>query len=145
MSDTGGGRGRPEPDIDRENGMAAGCQVGRVSPPVCQIGSRSGRGPYSSAEGPGEGGVPGSEVDVLTRVAASGSIAGDAIVIPVEVKLSSNAEARTGLRDQLVGRYMSELGTSHGVFVVVWMDAPKVAANHRPIWPNRSAAEAESR
>jgi hypothetical protein len=89
------------------------------------------------------GGKPGSEVDVLVRVPAIGSIEGDAIVIPIEVKLSSNAEARTGIQEQLVGRYMSELGSSHGAFVVVWMDAPKLAKTYRPIWESRSAAEAD--
>jgi hypothetical protein len=91
------------------------------------------------------GGTPGSEVDVLVRVPAIGSVEGDAIVIPIEVKLSSNAEARTAIQEQLVGRYMSELGSSHGAFVVVWMDAPKLGKAYRPVWESMSAAEADLR
>ena len=89
------------------------------------------------------GGAPGSEVDVLARVPAAGSTEGDAIAIPVEVKLSNTPEARSGLRAQLVDRYMSELGTSHGAFVVVWMHAPNLAPAHRPIWSSFSAAAEE--
>jgi hypothetical protein len=77
------------------------------------------------------GGAPGSEVDVLYRVPAAGIENGEAIAVPIEVKLSHNVEARTGLRDQLVGRYMSELGTNLGVFVVAWMGTPP---GYRPLW-----------
>jgi hypothetical protein len=89
------------------------------------------------------GGAPGSEVDVLCRVHAVGSSNGDAIAVPIEVKLSHNREARTGLRDQLVDRYMSELGTSFGVFVVVWMGMPKPPARYRPLWASPTAAQEE--
>ena len=60
------------------------------------------------------GGARGSEVDVLVRVSASGTSGGDPIAIPIEVKRSDNGEARTGLREQLLNRYMSELGTTWG-------------------------------
>jgi hypothetical protein len=90
-------------------------------------------------------GKPGSEVDVLARVPAIGSVQGDPIAVPVEVKLSGNPEARTGLRNQLGQRYMGELGTTVGVFVVVWMDAPKLTKSHRPKWKSRTAAVAELR
>jgi hypothetical protein len=82
-------------------------------------------------------------VDVLIRVPAKGSVEGDAIAIPVEIKLSSNPDARKGLLAQLVDRYMSELGTSHGVFVIVWMIAPRLAKAHRPVWKSISACTAE--
>ena len=89
------------------------------------------------------GGIPGSEVDVLVRVPASGAASDGAIVVPVEVKLSNNPEARTGLRDQLVSRYMSQTGSTVGAFVVVWMHAAGLAATHRPIWPSLAGAVAE--
>lgn len=86
------------------------------------------------------GGAPGSEVDVFASVPAVGSMEGDRITIPIEVKLSGNMEARTGLRGQLVDRYMSESGASRGVFVVVWMDAPNLPSNYRPVWSTLDVA-----
>ena len=35
-------------------------------------------------------------------------------------------------------RYMRQLGASHGVYVVVWMDLPRreeLLSHHRPKWP----------
>lgn len=92
--------------------------------------------------GASAGGSPGSEVDVLYRVPAVGAANGDAIVIPIEVKLSHNSEARTGLRDQLVDRYMSELGTEVGVYVVAWVGTDKKAA-YRSLWPSIDSAKAQ--
>lgn len=89
------------------------------------------------------GGAPGSEVDILVRISAAGTSDRDPIVIPIEVKRSGNDEARTGLRDQLVNRYMRELGASYGVFIVVWLDAPALPSGHRPVWANREDAQAE--
>ena len=50
------------------------------------------------------------------------------------------------MKDQLVDRYMTQLGTSHGVFAVVWMGVPNLAdlmPHHRPQWPDIEAARAE--
>ena len=80
------------------------------------------------------GGQPGSEVDVLVQIPAMGAESGDEIKIPVEVKLSNNPEVRTGLRGQLLDRYMRQLGTDVGVFIVAWMQAPKLARRHKPLW-----------
>ena len=66
---------------------------------------------------------------------------GDPIAIPIEVKRSDNKEAKTGLREQLVDRYMSQLGTSYGVFVVVWLDAPNLSPCHRPVWSSLEEAK----
>ena len=67
----------------------------------------------------------------------------DPISVPIEVKLSNNPEAKSGLFDQLVSRYMPEAGTSLGVFVMVWMDAPRLARSARPLWPDVAAAKTE--
>ncbi len=80
------------------------------------------------------GGAAGSEVDVLCEVPAVGSDSGEPIRIPIEVKLAHNPEARTGLRDQLAERYMREVGTGLGVYVVVWMGTGNAAARYRPLW-----------
>jgi hypothetical protein len=80
------------------------------------------------------GGAPGSEVDVLVRVPAPVTRDDEAIAIPVEVKRSNNTESKTGLQAQLVNRYMTQLGTHYGVFVVVWLDAPNLSTAHRPVW-----------
>ncbi len=89
------------------------------------------------------GGAAGSEVDVLCEVPAAGSIPAEPIRIPIEVKLAHNHEARTGLKDQLAERYMSEIGTGLGVYVVVWMGAGKAAARFRPLWKSPEAALAD--
>lgn len=79
------------------------------------------------------GGAPGSEVDVFCSVPPVGTVSVDPIVVPIEVKLSHNPEARSGLQDQLVARYMAELGTTLGVFVVVWMGSGQ---GYKPLWPS---------
>ena len=93
--------------------------------------------------GRGSGGEPGSEVDILVQVLSRGTSSGDAIVVPMEVKLSCNEEAQTGIRGQLADRYMQQLGASHGVYVVVWMDLPRreeLRSHHRPKWPSLDSA-----
>ena len=98
---------------------------------------------YLRSVGRADGGAPGSEVDILVQVPGRGTTTGDAIRVPIEVKLSSNREAKTGMRDQLVDRYMSELGATHGVYVVVWMTTPepgRLECRHRPKWNGIEAA-----
>jgi hypothetical protein len=90
-----------------------------------------------------EEGEPGSEPDVLVRIPAIGSTSLDPIAIPLEVKLSCNPEARTGLQDQLVNRYMSQLGTDVGAFIVAWMTAPNMSGRYRPHWETISDARVD--
>ena len=94
------------------------------------------------------GGEPGSEVDILVQAPARGTVSGDAIRVPIEVKLSSNDEARTAVRAQLAERYMPQLGASHGVYVVVWMSLPRpdeLREHHRPKWASIEAAREDLR
>ena len=94
------------------------------------------------------GGEPGSEVDILVQVPGRGTMSGDAIRIPIEVKLSCNDEAKTGMRAQLADRYMPQLGASHGVYVVVWMSLPRpgeLRESHRPKWPSMESAREDLR
>ncbi len=89
------------------------------------------------------GGEPGSELDILVQAPARGTVPGDAIRVPIEVKLSGNDEARTAVRAQLAERYMPQLGASHGVYVVVWMNLPRpeeLRKHHRPKWASIEAA-----
>ena len=89
------------------------------------------------------GGEPGSEVDILVQAPARATVSGDAIRVPVEVKLSGNDEARTAIRAQLAERYMPQLGASHGVYVLVWMSLPRpdeLRKHHRPKWASIEAA-----
>jgi hypothetical protein len=88
------------------------------------------------------GGAPGSKVDVLWQSPAVGTLGHDTIAIPIEVKLAHNPEARTGLKDQLVDRYMLERDTDAGAFVVGWM-GKNVPRAYRPLWPDVAAAETE--
>ena len=93
--------------------------------------------------GPAEGGEPGSKVDILVQVPGRGTVSGDAVRVPIEIKLSFNNEAKTGIRTQLADRYMLQLGASHGVYVVVWMSLPQadeLQKHHRPKWPSIEAA-----
>ena len=99
-----------------------------------------------------DGGQPGSKVDILVQAPSCGLTSGDRIRVPIEVKLSSNDEATTGMKDQLVDRYMPQLGATHGVHVVVWMTAPnpeRLRPHHRPKWScieeARRALEEEAR
>lgn len=93
-----------------------------------------------------DGGEPGSEADVLVQAPGLGTASGDAIRVPIEVKLSSNDEVKTGMQEQLVGRYMPQLGATHGVYVVVWMTTPnpeRLRPGHRPKWDCIEAARRE--
>ena len=87
------------------------------------------------------GGAPGSEVDILARVKAQGLVSGDAITVPIEVKISSNSKSRSALGEQLVDRYMAELATSFGIFAVVWMNATNLSRTHKPVWKNIATAK----
>ena len=94
------------------------------------------------------GGESGSEVDILAQVAACGTVSGDAIRVPIEVKLSSNDQVKTGIQEQLADRYMRQLGASHGVYVVVWMSHPQpesLQAHHRPKWQSIESARQDLR
>jgi hypothetical protein len=90
----------------------------------------------------GLGGAPGSEVDVFCTVPAVGTVMGDPIHLPIEVKLGHNPEARTGLQEQLVDRYMHECESTCGLFVVAWMGT-KVSSQYRPLWQSTDAARKE--
>lgn len=87
-------------------------------------------------------GAPGSKCDVLCFIPSAGTVQNESINIPIEVKLSHNPEARTGFQDQLIDRYMKQLVTDYGVFVVVWMG--KIAGgSHQPLWPSIEAAKSD--
>jgi hypothetical protein len=42
--------------------------------------------------------------------------------LPIEVKCAWNSELLTAMRSQLVSRYMADLHTTHGCYVVLWPD-----------------------
>jgi hypothetical protein len=86
------------------------------------------------------GGEPGSKGDVIVQIPATGTKMDEPIVIPVEFKLSRNKEAKTGLRQQLVNRYMRQLATNVGVFAVAWMNSPRLTAKDKPIWEDIAVA-----
>ena len=91
---------------------------------------------------------PGSELDILVQAPAWGTDSGEGIRIPIEVKLSCNDEVKTGMKDQLVDRYMPQLGATSGIYVVMWMSIPdlnKLRSNHRPKWPSIDSARDELR
>jgi hypothetical protein len=59
----------------------------------------------------------------------------------LEVKLSFNDQARSGLQDQLAGRYIPQVAATGGVFVLVWMQAPRLSPTYRPLWATFAAAQ----
>jgi hypothetical protein len=87
------------------------------------------------------GGAPGSKPDVLCRIPAGATATDTPIAIPLEVKLSFNPQARSGLQDQLLGRYIPQVAATGGVFVLVWMDAARLSPSHRPLWKTLAAAQ----
>jgi hypothetical protein len=89
------------------------------------------------------GGAPGSKPDVLCRIPAGATTTDTPIAVPLEVKLSFNPQARSGLQDQLVGRYIPQVAATGGVFVLVWMDAARLSSSHRPLWKTLAAAQQE--
>ena len=93
-------------------------------------------------------GESGSEIDILAQVASCGTVSGDAIRVPIEVKLSANDQAKTGIQQQLVDRYMRQPGVSHGVYVVVWMNLAQpesLQTQHRPRWQSIESARRDLR
>ena len=46
------------------------------------------------------------------------------------------------MRIQLAARYMKELGTDSGAYVVIWMNAPNLGTGYKPLW--RTTTEAKS-
>lgn len=92
------------------------------------------------------GGAAGSEIDILVQVPAPGAGSGRPLQLPVEVKLSCNAEADSSIQGQLADRYLPELGVLDGVFVLVWMSLENPAGlseAHRPLWPSIECATRE--
>jgi hypothetical protein len=87
------------------------------------------------------GGAPGSKPDVLCRIPAGATATDTPIAVPLEVKLSFNPQARSGLQDQLVGRYIPQVAATGGVFVLVWTDAARLSPSHRPLWKTLAAAQ----
>lgn len=84
-----------------------------------------------------DGGEPGSKLDVSLEVPGAGADDGEAIRVVIEVKFSHNREVKTALESQLVERYLPQIGTSSGIYVVVWMSVsnPKqLDTSHRPKW-----------
>jgi hypothetical protein len=87
------------------------------------------------------GGAPGSRVDVFLRPTSTKSDQAFESCVPIEVKRSCNEQAKTSLISQLANRYLKELRVVSGVYVVVWLEAPKLASHHRPVWKTRRDAE----
>lgn len=84
------------------------------------------------------GGPPSSELDIGITIPAAGSATGEAIRVPVEIKLSHNPEAKTGLEEQLFKRYMTQWSTPLGVYVVVWTG---VKQTKKGSWSSPSGAK----
>lgn len=62
----------------------------------------------------------GERVDL--RVDAINPHRDDVLTVIIEAKIASNSEVRTALQTQLVDRYMHDIGTTAGIFLVIWPD-----------------------
>jgi hypothetical protein len=63
----------------------------------------------------------GERIDLLADATPDGSVLGATRVsVPIEVKGAWNPELSTAMKQQLVGRYMRDLGVNDGVYVVLW-------------------------
>ncbi|MCA9622449.1 MAG: hypothetical protein KC731_25680 [Myxococcales bacterium] len=87
---------------------------------------------------PRSGAAPGERTDILV-VSRDGSREHRVVI---EVKCQWNDALMTGLRDQLVDRYLASQPGAHGIYLVAWfhspMAAPKAQSKLRR-WPDRLA------
>lgn len=97
---------------------------------------------YRRQQSKDQGGLQGSEVDVLFTCPAVASVTRDQIKVPIEVKYAHNSEAKTNLRYQLVERYMTQAGAEWGIYVVVWMGV-SAGPQNRPLWPSIAEAKVD--
>lgn len=67
-------------------------------------------------------GIP-ERTDLRIEATAARSEAGEAAVTVVgEVKAAWSPELMTAMQSQLVGRYMTDIGTAYGLYIVLWFD-----------------------
>jgi hypothetical protein len=59
-------------------------------------------------------------IDAVTALPGAGP--SPVLTVVGEVKGCWHRDVATAMQDQLVGRYMTDVGTPHGVYVVVWFD-----------------------
>jgi hypothetical protein len=64
----------------------------------------------------------GERMDLQVDAVAGDSFETSILTLPIEVKGAWNRKLRTALQDQLVSRYMQDLGVSCGLYVVAWPD-----------------------
>jgi len=89
----------------------------------------------------------GERVDLLISAAAAPSAREDSpppVSVVAEVKAAWNRDIVQAVRTQLVDRYMADLGTRHGVYVVAWFDVAwwstdDSARARAARWPSRAA------
>ena len=83
------------------------------------------------------GGARGQKTDIYVEAVPNESHP-QTLRLVVEVKNSYNPETRTGLRDQLVERYLIQNGWWYGLYVVAYLDA--LENQHKPLWQNPDEA-----
>jgi hypothetical protein len=64
----------------------------------------------------------GERTDLLVDAATNARPDTGRLSVPVEVKGAWNSELCTAMTDQLLDRYMRDVGATDGVYVVVWPD-----------------------
>ena len=68
------------------------------------------------------GGLP-ERTDIRVEAFPAASTPSNAtLAVPVEVKGNWNRDVIVALRNQLVDRYMADLHTNHGIYIVAWFD-----------------------
>ncbi|MBL9119352.1 MAG: hypothetical protein JNL80_05485 [Phycisphaerae bacterium] len=89
------------------------------------------------------GGAAGSKPDFLLTVPGMGAVGAQEIRVPIEAKRSFNREARMSLVSQLAERYLPDVSTRAGVFLLYWYEAPGLDPACRPVWASKDEARSE--
>ena len=94
--------------------------------------------------GPSKG--PATDIHIDTTIQGSDTDDADRLKVVIEVKGSWNAEVKTAMKDQLLGKYLLTPDCSRGIYLVAWFDRElwDPTDNRRrtvPAWTKETAKE----
>ncbi len=87
----------------------------------------------------------GERVDLRVDAVAADAGRYRTVTVPIEVKGAWNADIGTAMREQLVDRYLADLHTTHGVYVVGWFDPERWDADAGQLPTDRRRARVVAR
>jgi len=91
------------------------------------------------------GAAAGERTDIHVDALVPGTLpeSRDVITAIIEVKGCWNRELWTAMETQLVGRYLHESHSKHGLYLVGWFSCPAWSSSHKPNGPAVAKEEAE--